>query len=43
MGLPCTLSVDLRGGFGGIYRCFFIRQQLTEIPPVLEKKLWKTM
>jgi hypothetical protein len=23
MGLPCTLSVDLRGGFGGIYRCFF--------------------
>ena len=41
MGLPCTLSVDLRGGFGGIYSCFFIRQQLTEIPPVLEKNCGK--
>lgn len=38
MDLRCILILNLRGGSGRVYRYCYIRQLLTEIPPVLEEK-----
>lgn len=43
MDLRCILILNLRGESGRVYRYCYIRQLLTEIPLVLEEKLWKIL